>query len=128
VKVRVRFTDGATLQERDYFLQGSDAATRLARLVYDDQQTLQGFEAITVGSITPQAPTAQEQAIQDAQTALNRRRALETVFIGLLGMQDADQIGTSGITVAQSKATLDSAIQSDITNQTRLTVALDGLQ
>jgi uncharacterized hydantoinase/oxoprolinase family protein len=118
VKVRVRFTDGATLQERDYFLQGSDAATRLARLVYADQQTLQGFEAITVGSITPQAPTAQEQVIQDAQTALNRRRALETVFIGLLG----------GITVAQSKATLDSAIQSDITNQTRLTVALDGLQ
>jgi hypothetical protein len=84
VKVRVRFTDDTTptpnTQERDYFLRGADAASRLARIVYDDQQTLQGFEAITVGSVTPQAPTGQEQAIQDAQTALNRRRALETIF------------------------------------------------
>jgi hypothetical protein len=134
VKVRVRFTDDTTpdakYEERDYFLRGADAATRLARIVYDDQQTLQGFEAITVGSITPQAPTGQEQAIQDAQTALNRRRALETIFIGLLGMQDSDsdQLGTSGVTVAQTKSNLAADIEADITNQARLTLALDELR
>lgn len=128
VRVRVRFTDDTTptpnTREKDYIVSGANARADLAKLVHRDRETLQGSGSLTPGAITPVAPTAVEAAIAAYQLASARFLALAKLQ-ARLGIADGDQIGTSGLTVTQVRTSLQNTMKADLTNQARITVALD---
>ena len=125
IEVRVRFSDdAANVREKTYRVSGPGAATALARRVYDDRATLQSWETLKgVTSITPQAPTQAEAAIEAMEGARDQLDALARMQAAV-GAADGDEVGSSGLTYAQARANLRASLLADVTTQARLLVAL----
>jgi len=68
----------------------------------------------SLATTEPTPPTGRESAISNILQAARRLRALNE-YVALVGADEADQIGTSGVTVAARRAQLVNAIQNNIT-------------
>jgi hypothetical protein len=129
IRVRVRFLsdDETPPWEKDYEVMGLEAMKAIGKKIYPDQLTLQGFEGVVPGPITPIGPTPRDEAIESMQGALRSGATLNR-WVELWGWADTNTIGTSGITVSTALANLENTATENIVNAATLTAALEAAQ
>lgn len=131
IAVRVRFTDTTTpvprAREKDYTVSGTNALDDLKRMIYRDRETLESARFIVAGNVTPAIPSPKDTIIETFQISIRRLSALDEL-VRKLGLAEGDQIGTSGVTVAQIRTLLRNTIKTDLTNQARVLISLDNIQ
>lgn len=125
IKVRIHFTGDVVNQEKSYFFEGDDAQARIEDKARSECKTLTGFVGVVVGVITPSLdPTPIEQGILDANEARRTLRNLNA-YQSESKKDEIDEFGSSGITVAQARGSLETAAEVDISNQTTLSLFLE---
>jgi hypothetical protein len=126
VVVQVTFFDDNVVPNTEIVemrIGSNNVQTIIEQRAFNIQQVLNERDLLSLGPITP-APSPVDQAIQDYKVAVEKRRALDALA-AMLALNSGAEIGTSGVTVSQATNSLNADILVDITNQTRLDLALE---